>query len=108
MALGRCGKCGDKRRLLDLVEDQDTKGLLVCPVCFDIEHPSLKPFNPVDGEALRKPAPDTDDDSAGPGVIASANAADIAARIHPVPVAVLRHEATEIEPSIDWLTLSHG
>jgi len=50
----------------------------------------------------------TDDDSAGTGVIASANAADIAARIHPVPLAVLRHEATEIEPSIDWLELSHG
>ena len=50
----------------------------------------------------------TDNDSAGPGVIASANAADIAMRIHPVPVVVLWHEATEIEPSIDWLTLSHG
>ena len=51
--------------MLDLVEDKHTKGLLVCGNCFDIFHPSLKKFDPVDGVALRKPAPDTDDDSGG-------------------------------------------
>ena len=67
-AWGRCQRCGDKRKLLDLREDKHTKGLMVCDPCFDIEHPTRKPFNPEDATALRKPSPDTDDDSGGSAV----------------------------------------
>jgi dethiobiotin synthetase len=49
-----------------------------------------------------------DDDPAGPGAIASATATDIATLIHPVPVAVLQHEASEIEPALDWARLGRG
>ena len=48
------------------------------------------------------------DDPASPGAIAGATAVDVAARISPVPLAVLRHGASEIEPSIDWAELSRG
>ena len=52
--------------------------------------------------------PPADDDQTEPGAIAITNAADIASRIHPVPVVMLRHGATEIEPSIEWEELSSG
>lgn len=64
-ALGRCGKCGDKRALSDLQKDKHTKGLLVCGACFDIKHPTHRKFDPEDAIALKRPAPDTDDDSGG-------------------------------------------
>lgn len=64
-AWGRCGKCGDRHKLLELVEDKQTPNLKVCTTCFDIKHPAEKRFDPTDAVALRKPAPDIDDDSPG-------------------------------------------
>ena len=62
-ALGRCQRCGDRVRYLDLVDDKHTPGLRVCQDCFDIKHPAEKPFNADEGIILRKPSVDTDDDS---------------------------------------------
>ena len=62
---GRCARCGDKVRYLELMDDRDTPGLRVCGVCFDISHPAEKPFKTDDPTALKKPAPDIDDDSPG-------------------------------------------
>ena len=64
-ALGRCGRCGDRYLLSELRDDGYKKGRLVCPGCFDIYPPSLKPFNADEGIILKKPAPDTDDSSGG-------------------------------------------
>lgn len=64
-ALGRCQRCGDRVRYLDLVGDQQVPGLLVCGACFDIKHPAEKPVKLDDGIALRRPSPDNDDDSVG-------------------------------------------
>ena len=66
-AWGRCQRCGDRVRYLQLRPDGDVPGLLVCGPCYDIPHPAEKPFVASDSEALRRPSPDTDDDSGGAG-----------------------------------------
>jgi len=88
------GRLGAVGRTLAVVRAARAEGLRVAAVV--ISH--IEPMH-------HDPAADT---PAGPGAIARANAADIAAWIDPVPVAVLRHEAAEIEPSIDWVELSRG
>lgn len=42
-------------------------------------------------------------DPASPASIARDSAADLAARLAPLPVAVLAHDAGSIDPTIDWL-----
>lgn len=64
-AKGRCGRCGDKVSYADLMSDGQTKGLRVCGPCYDIKHPTEKPFKADDAQTLKFPAPDTDDDSPG-------------------------------------------
>lgn len=64
-ALARCPRCGDKVRYLDLVPDGEIPGQRVCRTCQDIKHPAERPFDATDATALRKPAPDVDDDSPG-------------------------------------------
>lgn len=64
-ALARCPRCGDKVAYLDLVPDGQVKGQMVCPSCQDMKHPTELPFRTDEGIALRRPAPDTDDDSVG-------------------------------------------
>ena len=64
-AVGICARSGRKMRLLDMVPDGQNPGLLVDPDWRDIKHPIEKPLDVSDAEALRRPAPDTDDDSAG-------------------------------------------
>lgn len=66
-ALGRCGRCGDKVSYSSLVSDGHIPGFRVCPHCRDTKHPSEKPFRTDESIALRHPAPDNDDDSAGAG-----------------------------------------
>lgn len=66
-AMGICARSGRKMRLLDMVPDGQNPGLLVDPAWRDIKHPAEKPFDATDAQALRRPAPDTDDDSAGAG-----------------------------------------
>ena len=60
---GRCGRCGDKCDYRDLIDDGQFPGLRVHPDCYDMKHPVETPLNVQDGIALRKPAPDIDDDT---------------------------------------------
>lgn len=62
-AVGICGRSGKKMLLKDMVEDGDIKGLLVDPAWRDIAHPADKPVDLSEGIALKKPAPDTDNDN---------------------------------------------
>jgi dethiobiotin synthetase len=88
------GRLGGIGRTLAVVRAARAEGLRVAAVV--ISH-----VEPIDHASAG-------DDPAGPGAIASTTAADIAAWIYPVPLAVLRHAAAEIEPSIDWLELARG
>lgn len=64
-AWGRCQRCGDRVRYLQLRKDGDNPNLMVCGTCYDIPHPAEKPFVVKDPQILKNPAPDTDDDSVG-------------------------------------------
>jgi hypothetical protein len=66
-AWGRCQRCGDRYYLNQLRPDGYKPELLVGPCCYDIYPPQLKPIDLSDAETLRRPSPDTDDDSAGAG-----------------------------------------
>lgn len=62
---GRCQRCGDRYFLRQLRPDGYKPELLVGPCCYDIFPPDLKPIDLTDSESLRRPSPDTDDDSVG-------------------------------------------
>ena len=64
-SIGQCSRCGGRSPLRDLVDDGYRKGLLVHPSCRDTEHPAEKPVSLEEGIAVRRPAPDLDDDSVG-------------------------------------------
>lgn len=67
-AVGICARSGRKMPLKDLVPDGQNPGLLVDPDWRDIKHETERsPLDLADAEALRRPAPDIDDDSAGAG-----------------------------------------
>lgn len=55
-----------------------------------------------------EPCGDRRDDPASPWRIARESASDLADRLHPVPVTMLAHHATAIEPDLDWLTLARS
>jgi hypothetical protein len=63
-ANGICDCCGFRYKLHDLamptIRGKRT-GLLVCPTCFDPDHPQnfLDKYVTVDAQALRNPRPDT-------------------------------------------------
>lgn len=64
-ALGICDRCGLTYKLLELREERVKRmptGVLVCPPCYDPDHPmnTFGEKSPIDGEALRRPRPDTD------------------------------------------------
>ena len=65
MAWGRCQRCGDRVKYKELLSDGQVKGLKVCNGCFDIKHPTERPFRNTEGIALKKPSPDNDGDSTG-------------------------------------------
>ena len=71
-AWGRCMRCGDRYYLNQLRPDGYKPELLVGPCCYDIYPPQLKPIDLTDAESLRRPSPDTDDDSAGQSTTLSA------------------------------------
>ena len=62
---GRCQKCGDRVKYQELVADGQNPGLRVCQSCRDIKHPAERPFRTDEGIALKRPSPDTDDDTGG-------------------------------------------
>lgn len=64
-AWGRCQRCGDRWFLNQLRPDGYKPDLLVGPCCYDIYPPQQRPIDLADAEALRRPSPDIDDDSAG-------------------------------------------
>lgn len=64
-AVGICARSGIKMRLLDMVEDGYKPGLMVHPAWRDEKHPQERPVKATDPQALKRPAPDVDDDSAG-------------------------------------------
>lgn len=66
-ALGRCMRCGDRYLLNQLRPDGYKPALLVGPCCYDIFPPQERPIDTGDAQTLRRPSPDTDDDSAGAG-----------------------------------------
>ena len=55
-----------------------------------------------------EPSESSPDDPASPQAIAIHSASDLAERLRPVPVTMLAHHATAIEPDLDWLTLSRS
>ncbi len=72
-AVGICARSGRKMRLNDMVKDGET-GQLVDPSWRDIYHPAKKPVRTEEGIALRRPAPDVDDDSPGDSGVSLAEA----------------------------------
>lgn len=66
-AVGICARSGRKMLLRDMVSDGNLPGLMVDPSWRDIKHPQEKPVDATDASALRRHAPDIDDDSAGDG-----------------------------------------
>ena len=66
-AVGICARSGRKMPLRDMVPDGNYPGLLVDPDWRDIKHEQETPVDVSDAEALRRPAPDTGDDSGGAG-----------------------------------------
>ena len=75
-AYGRCMRCGDRYFLNQLRPDGYKPELLVGACCYDIFPPDLKPIDLTDTEALRRPSPDTDDDSEGDSGVTLAEALD--------------------------------
>lgn len=64
-AVGICARSGRKMLLRDMVPDGYKPGLMVDPAWRDTKHPQERPVTTEEGIALRRPAPDVDDDSAG-------------------------------------------
>ena len=63
-ALGICDRCSWTYKLSELKEEivrMRPTGMLVCPTCFDQDHPqNMQGMYPVDDpQALRNPRPDT-------------------------------------------------
>lgn len=52
------------------------------------------------------PGPASSDDPASPAAIARSAVEDLAERLAPLPVALLRHGAEQIEPALDWMALA--
>jgi len=55
-----------------------------------------------------EPWDENSDDSESPHAIAWHSANDLADRLRPVPVTMLAHSATVIEPDLDWLALAQA
>ena len=64
-ALGICARSGRKMLLKDMIPDPYKPGLMVDPAWADIKHPAERPIKLRDNTALKRPAPDVDDDSPG-------------------------------------------
>ena len=64
-AVGICARGGHKMLLRDMVSDGQYPGLMVDPAWRDIKNPQERKM--TEGIALRRPAPDIDDDTAGAG-----------------------------------------
>jgi len=55
-----------------------------------------------------EPCEERPDDPESPWAIARDSASDLADRLRPVPVTLLAHDATAIEPALDWLALARA
>ena len=66
-AYGRCQRCGDRYLLNQLRPDGYKPELLVGACCYDVFPPAERPLDASDATILKRPSPDTDDDSAGAG-----------------------------------------
>lgn len=69
-AIAECDRCGQRYKLKELkklIIKTKTTNILVCPTCYDPDHPQLQlgmyPVN--DPQALRNPRPDTSYRQAG-------------------------------------------
>jgi len=102
---------------VDLARDLDLPLVVVDAACLGAIGRTLAVVRAARAEGLRvaavvmshtEPSNPEDTATAGPWAIAQASADDVAARISPVPVAVLRHGAESIEPKIDWATLARS
>lgn len=63
-AVGICNRCSAKDLLRRLVDDGQIPGLKVHPHCRDIKHEQEKRQIEEDAVILKRPAPNTEDDSA--------------------------------------------
>src|SRR5208282_279328 len=57
-AVAICNRSGVKMMRRDMIEDGYLRGLLVHPDWWDPFHPQERPFDPDEGIAIYKPAPD--------------------------------------------------
>lgn len=63
-ALGVCDRCGFEyklKQLKELIVNENKTNVLVCPDCWETDHPQNKlgKYLVVDAEGLRNPRPDT-------------------------------------------------
>jgi dethiobiotin synthetase len=82
-------RLGSIGRTLATVEAARARGLRVAAVVLS----HVEPTGSADG-------------SAAPATIARDAAADLVARLAPVPIAALFHGAEQIEPAVDWLAVA--
>ncbi len=58
VAVARCDRCRKKMYYDDLVNDDNSPGLKVCPDCSDEEDPYKKPQRPAEKIGLKHPRSD--------------------------------------------------
>lgn len=68
-AVAICNRSGQKMMRADMVEDGYLRGLLVHPDWYDPYHPQERPFDPDEGIAIYRPAPDLMPVPPGPSLI---------------------------------------
>jgi dethiobiotin synthetase len=86
------GRLGTIGRTLAVAEAAAARGLRLAAVVLS----QIEPWD------------ENSDDLESPQAIAWHSANDLADRLRPVPVTMLAHNATAIEPDLDWLTLARS
>ena len=108
---------GDATLNIDLARDLDLPLVVVDAARLGAIGRTLAVVRAARAEGLRvaavvlsqgEPCGDSRDDPASPWAIARDSASDLADRLRPVPVTMLAHHATAIEPDLDWLTLARS
>jgi len=108
---------GDATLNADLARDLDLPLVVVDAARLGAIGRTLAVVRAARAEGLRvaavvlsqgEPFEESADDPKSPWAIARDSAGDLADRLRPVPVTMLAHHATAIEPDLDWLTLARS
>ena len=108
---------GDATLNIDLARDLDLPLVVVDAARLGAIGRTLAVVRAARAEGLRvaavvlsqgEPCGGSRDDPASPLTIARESASDLADRLRPVPVTMLAHHATAIEPDLDWLALAQA